>query len=698
MSIIVDNPDNQPNQVAPQTPETALVQWVMGKVDRWRQARDANFKDRWDEYYRMWRGRWSVKDKNRDSERSRLIAPALSQAIEMTVAEMEEAVFGREQWFDVFDPTAKDVGAQQCRDQLLQDFAKAGVPDKIAECFLNGALYGSGIGKIVVNKISEPMLINMPVPIPQAPTQTPQGAPATPPPPPQKLPPVKAESVRVLITLEAIPADEFIPDPAGRTVEEMLGCAHEVLKPRHFIKQMQDLGTYLPGVVLGSSPVDSDTKTVGRSDLEQPITGQDAVLITEYHGLVPAKLLAPPKTGLDSALDSSVEGDGPLVEAIVTIGNKVALLRAVKNPFLMNDRSIIAYQHDKVPGRFWGRGVAEKGYNPQKGLDMELRSRADALALIAAPMMGADVTRLPRGFDLRVRPGKVWGTNGAPKDILSPVIFNGLEPNTFNQSGDMERMVQMGTGAMDTSTPTTAVKQGVNTATGAMLMVGAFIKRSKRAMANVSRNFLEPLVKKSLYRYIQFEPNLYPRDFAFRVVATNGIMAREFEQNQLTQLMGQIPDTMPGPKMVLLKAIVDQSSSTSKKQISDAIDAALQPDPQAQQQQQQMQQLQFQAASLQVQLLQKQIQQADADYSKTHADGLLTIAKVRTEATKGDIADDQVSVDAARVVLQHKNMSIIQDQNAISADANAINLHKINLQHTEKMAQIAATKAKKNAS
>lgn len=677
MSIIVDNPDNQSNTPVPVTPETALVQWVMGKVDRWRSARDANFKDRWDEYYRMWRGRWSAKDKNRDSERSRLIAPALSQAIEMTVAEMEEATFGREEWFDVIDPNTPDAGAQQCRDQLLTDFTKAGVPDKIAECYLNGALYGSGIAKIVVEQVAEGKLVP---PDPKLPPGS---------------PPIKGEVPRVYIKIEAIPADEFVPDPAGRTVDEMLGCAHEVLKPSHFVAKMQAEGTYIKGVSVGSLAITDGDKTAGRADLEQQITGQDAVLITEYHGLVPAKLLKPAKNELDAAIINDIEGDGPLVEAIVTIGNKSALLRAVKNPFIMNDRSIIAYQHDKVPGRFWGRGVSEKGYNPQKGLDMELRSRADALALIASPMMGADITRLPRGFDLRVRPGKVWGTNGAPKDILQPVIFNGLEPNTFNQSGDMERMVQMGTGAMDTSTPTTAQKQGINTATGATLMVGAFIKRSKRAMANVSRNFLEPLVKKSIWRYIQFQPDKYPKDFDFRVVATNGIMAREFETQQLTQLMGQVPDTMMGPKMLLLQAIVEQSSSSAKKPLADAITKALQPDPAAQQQQQQIQQLQLQTAKLQVQLLQEQVKGQQVTNDKLHADGVLTLAKARTETSKGDIADDQVTVDAARVVLQHKNMQIIGEQNDIAREGNqikkaglVIQAKKVDLDHHSAMAAI----------
>lgn len=636
-SLIVDPEGSAPAPVSTDT-DSALVNWVMSRVDRWRAARDANFRDRWDEYYRMWRGRWNSRDKNRDSERSRLIAPALAQAIEMTVSEMEEATFGREQWFDVTDDLKDRPAAIEGRDQLLTDLYRMNIPDKIAEVYMNGALYGSGIGKITVNP-SEDKAIG------------PDGNITSQP--------------RVYIGLEPIPADEFVPDPAGRTVDEMLGCAHEVIKPRHYVDQMQGKGLWKKGINVGGLTRNDDRSTA-RADLEQPVTSTDAVLVTEYHGLVPAKYLPTKKPAaaaapVDALLDGASakeDGDGPLVESIVAILNGSVCASAVANPFTMGDRSIIAYQHDKVPGRFWGRGVAEKGYNPQKALDAELRSRIDALGLISNPMMGADVTRLPRGFDLRVRPGKVWATQGAPKDILQPVTFAGLEPATFNQTGDMERMVQMGTGAMDTATPASQSNRN-ETATGANLMVGAFIKRSKRAMNQVSRNFLEPFVQKALWRYRQFEPSRYPQSFTFRVIATSGIMAREFEQNQLTQLMGQLPDTMQAPKLLLLKAIIEQSSTTVKKEIQDGIDAALKPNPEQQQRQKMMEQMQFEAAQLD--LANKRLQN-----SLLASTAALNIAKAGTEEAKSGDMDSKNALHGAELLLQANEQDLLAEQNHIS--------------------------------
>jgi hypothetical protein len=99
----------------------------------------------------------------------------------------------------------------------------------------------------------------------------------------------------------------------------------------------------------------------------------------------------------------------------------------------MEDRPFVSYQHDIVPNKFWGRGVCEKGYNPQKALDAEMRARIDSLALTTTPMMAADATRLPRGVKLEVRPGKTILTNGDPRAAIMPLTLGSTDQNTYNQ-------------------------------------------------------------------------------------------------------------------------------------------------------------------------------------------------------------------------------------------------------------------------
>ena len=99
-TIIDDVPAPEQKNVSA---KMALTAWVMGKVNPAVNYRDSNYKARWDEYYRLWRGIWKESDKSRDTERSKIITPALAQAIESAVAELEEATFGTGKWFDVDD-------------------------------------------------------------------------------------------------------------------------------------------------------------------------------------------------------------------------------------------------------------------------------------------------------------------------------------------------------------------------------------------------------------------------------------------------------------------------------------------------------------------------------------------------------------------------------------------------------------------
>ena len=70
-----------------------LVSFVVSHITKWRDHRDTNYLDRWDEYERLWRGIWDSADKMRDSERSRIVTPALQQAIESKHAEISSSVW-----------------------------------------------------------------------------------------------------------------------------------------------------------------------------------------------------------------------------------------------------------------------------------------------------------------------------------------------------------------------------------------------------------------------------------------------------------------------------------------------------------------------------------------------------------------------------------------------------------------------------
>ena len=101
-----------------------LVSFIVDHCNRWRDHRDVNYLDKWEEYERLFRGIWDGLDKTRESERSRLVTPALQQAVESKQAEISEAVFGRGEFFDIvddrMDQDKNDIAL--VRQQMHEDF------------------------------------------------------------------------------------------------------------------------------------------------------------------------------------------------------------------------------------------------------------------------------------------------------------------------------------------------------------------------------------------------------------------------------------------------------------------------------------------------------------------------------------------------------------------------------------------------
>lgn len=626
-----DNDSRKPEEAdsentrAPSGSHEHLLAWIVPKLEHARNDRDNKYGKRWKEYTRLWRGFWVEADKNTDSERSRLISPALQQAVEMTVAEIEDAVFNREAWFDVTDDIAEQNknAAVEYRDKLLEDFNLDAVPDALSKAFLLGAVYGTGIAKINVVRKEEKTF-------------------------------VEGEAVsrdRVAVTAEALRPDEFIIDPTATAVDEALFVAHDMVRPKHRIKERMSKGVYRKVRLDEYTGAAADPSGKGDKNV-QP--ADNAVKITEYFGKVPGWML------------SEKEASKGMVEAIVTIANDGLVLRAVASPYTMKDRPVVAYQHDSAPGEFWGRGVCEKGYNPQRALDAEMRARIDALALLSAPMMGVDVTRMPRHPDTRVRPGKTLFTRGRPSEILEPVAIGNPSQlgATFQHTSDLERMVQMGTGAMDSATPV-GVNSRNETASGMSMLQTGFIKRSRRTMQNIERQFLNPFIRKALWRYMQFDPDRYPVDFQFQVAATMGIMAKEVENAQLINMLGFVPPESPA-HAIILSAIFENTASANKKELKQAMEEMTKPPSEEQQQlQQRMQELEMESA------------EAESDKKKAEArealaQAQLAEAKAERERALADLEDDKVDISAANAASTAENVRIRRLQAEIQQERNEI--------------------------
>ena len=108
-----DNDDDMMNDPMLTTSPDA-VDYVLDLATDWEAFIESNYKDSWDEYYRIWRGRWAEEDKTRATERSRIVTPATQQAVESSVCEIEEATFGQGKSFSIKDKNAPKAPPMPC--------------------------------------------------------------------------------------------------------------------------------------------------------------------------------------------------------------------------------------------------------------------------------------------------------------------------------------------------------------------------------------------------------------------------------------------------------------------------------------------------------------------------------------------------------------------------------------------------------
>jgi hypothetical protein len=599
-----------------------LVSFVVDHCNRWRDHRNVNYLDKWEEYERLFRGMWDAADKTRDSERSRLVTPALQQAIESKQAEISEAVFGRGEWFDIIDDRMdqdkNDIAL--VRQQMHEDFKFSKVKKSLDNIILLGEMYGTGIGEIIV---SEKTVMS----------------PATQPIPGSNMAAIGVNEVqKFMVELNPINPRNFLIDPNARDIESSLGVAIEEYVPYHTIVEGMVDGTYRKVNVTPNS------QTMELEPVQEQTQNQDdRVRVIRYYGKVPKSYLKDlQKKDGEEVIDlfpegSTAEDYQDLIEAIIVIADDQWLLKAEESPYMMNDRPVVAYQADSMPGRFWGRGTAEKGYNMQKAIDAQVRSHLDSLALTTAPMMAMDATRLPRGGKYEVKPGKNMLVNGNPNEIMMPFKFGTTDPQNFQTAQNFQSMLLQATGTIDSSSMPGQVAGGEASGAGLSMALSGLMKKNKRTLINFQEDFLMPFITKAAWRFMQFDPERYPvQDFVFIPVSSLGMVAREYEQQQMVGLMQTLGPSSPITP-VLLQGIIQGSSLANREEIVATLQQMSQP-PQPDPMEEQMKQIAIQTAQATLQKTQAEAQLAMAQAQKAGAEAQAvpaeTQAKLMSAASK----------------------------------------------------------------
>ena len=601
-----------------------LTAFVIDHTDKWREYRDQNYLDSWLKYERVWRGVWEAEDKQRQSERSRVISPATQQAIETRHAEIMEAVFGNGEYFDIKDDVNDQTGGidvQHMKECLTEDFAQDKVRKAIDSITLMGEIYGTGIAEITVG--SEKQYKPMQVPIDQK--QMAYGV---------------GEKDRVCVKLHPVNPKNFLFDPNGMSIDDCMGVAIEKYISIHKIAQGIASGKYR----------NVDIDTMYESDDIEPTKEtknfeDDKVKLLTYYGLVPREYLSTEEFAEIEGAESVTDDYSDMVEAIIVIANGTLLLKAEESPYMMKDRPVISYQADTVPNRLLGRGTAEKASNMQSSVDGSMRSHMDSLALTTAPMVAIDATRWPRGAKFEVKPGKALLTNGVPSEIVFPFKFGSTDGQSMETSKEFERMLLMATGTIDSNGTVSAVArdgQSMDMATATM------IKKYKRVLINFQEDFLMPFIYKAAWRYMQFDPERYPSsDVKFIPTATLGIIAREYEQKQLAFLMQTLGAQSPLTP-ILMQGILENSSLSNKAKLMAQMAQMSKPNPQ-------QEQIAQQAAAL-------DMAGKEADVQVKQSDAMLKKAQAQKASVEADLEPRVVN---AKVIAALSNNL---DDNAEGAD------------------------------
>ena len=632
----------------PTESEKELTSWVTQHIVRWRDHRDANYMDLWLEYERVFRGIWAAEDKGRESERSRIISPATQQAIETRHAEIMEAIFGQGEFFDisddVLDVDGNPLDVEQIKIQLHEDFKRDKIKKAIDQIELMAEIYGTGIGEIIVK--TEKQYIPATQAIPGIANAAAIGV---------------QEKDRVAVKIKPVNPKNFLIDPNADSIDDAMGVAIEKYVSIHKIVEGIERGIYKK-VDITSASEDEDLEVTQDLKTYQ----DDKVKLITYYGLVPREYLDGEESTEYADLfpeGSAAEDYSDLVEAIVVIANDSILLKAEANPYMMKDRPVIAYQDDTVPGRFWGRGTAEKAYNMQKAIDGQLRAHMDSLALTTAPMIAMDATRLPRGAKFEIKPGKAILTNGAPSEILYPFKFGVTDGNAVAAAQNFERMLLQATGTVDSAGMPSNVPRDAGAGGMSMAMAG-IIKKYKRTLSNFQEDFMIPFINKAAFRYMQFDSERYPSvDMTFIPTATLGILAREFEQQQMIGLLQTLgPNTPVLP--LILKGILQNSSLSNRGELMKALDQMSQPNPQAAEAQQMQQQAAMELAQAQVADLTSKAQKQSAEAQKTMIEAQMIpeeqrVKLVQAASTNLDRGDDfEKRLKLADMMLKEKQVNL----------------------------------------
>ena len=137
-----------------------------------------------------------------------------------------------------------------------------------------------------------------------------------------------------------------------------------------------------------------------------------------------------------------IEGEDTSYSEVIVVMCNNHIIKCVRNPFPGQRRPYHMVPWTKVPGQAFGRGVSEKIFDAQKNVNRLMRMYIDNKRLSGNLMTAIDKSKMARGTDLTLYPGKNWEFEGSFQDadvrkLLQPIIFPDVTAGVLEAIGTM---------------------------------------------------------------------------------------------------------------------------------------------------------------------------------------------------------------------------------------------------------------------
>jgi len=206
-------------------------------------------------------------------------------------------------------------------------------------------------------------------------------------------------------------------------------------------------------------------------------------------------------------LDWGMSADGVLDKEktypceVWMIGSRV--IKAVLNYDPLGRKPYYATSYERIPGAFWGNGVADLIRDCQQMCNAAARALSNNMGISSGPQVGVNVSRLPPGEAItQMYPWKVWQfQNSDYQDASRPIEFFQPPSNAAELLGVFEKFMNLA----DEYSGIPRYLAGEHTpasrtASGLSMLMNNAGKGLKQVVSNIDKDVLTKLMER-LYQY-----------------------------------------------------------------------------------------------------------------------------------------------------------------------------------------------------